>query len=693
MKKALIFFAIFLVFTSCNRRVTDNDNDDNRAPVISSVYPSTAERGTTITVHCSAADPDSDSLSYLWTAESGGFDGSFTSQSVDWNAPMTAGTYTLTVYVSDGELSDTAYNDITVTGSTLPTSYVSGYVRAGSALMSTMTLAGVEVCIDSSCMTTNTTGFFGFSNVEYGSHILSAVKEGYISYSETLVVDAPSEVIYISLNPIGSFCDFDIEPTALDFETMTDSMAFDLYNNAESPLHWSIGFEDAWIILPVDTGSTAPSETTSITVLVDREDMEEGEYSGLLTISADACSTRYLTVTMEVIDGDSPVLYVQPSSIELSPLEGDAFIIVQNIGTGYFSWTAEGTEDWMGVSPAIDIVSTERDSITLLIDRTGLSSGTYNGEVIINTSTAGSDTVAVSMEVVSSGNFSIAPDTLNFGIDSESENMTLTNNTGSDVSWVSMASEDWISTPSGSVSSMSADIVGVEIDRDGLSTGSNIGYLFISSPTAGTDTIVVIAENIVSEYFSIYPDTLDFGNTETSLVLNLHNMTTDVHNWFITSTGDWFDISETAGTLTEMDGLAIDVTIDREALSYGIYEGFIHVDVPGLASDTIYVSALKSGATGEIFAVYPDTMDFGDSLSVKLLYLENTHTSPLTWYGASAEGWINMERTTGSIPGSSINDIDISIDRDELAPGENHGFIYIYSPGLVGDTIAVVAEE
>ena len=55
-------------------------------------------------ITCSASDPDGDPLTYTWSKTGGTITG--TSSAITWTAPATAGTYTITCTISDGELTD-----------------------------------------------------------------------------------------------------------------------------------------------------------------------------------------------------------------------------------------------------------------------------------------------------------------------------------------------------------------------------------------------------------------------------------------------------------------------------------------------------------------------------------------------------------------------------------------------------------
>lgn len=57
--------------------------------------------GTTVTITAQASDPEGDALTYSWTKDGGTLSDSNTN-SVDWTAPDTEGTYVITVKVDDG---------------------------------------------------------------------------------------------------------------------------------------------------------------------------------------------------------------------------------------------------------------------------------------------------------------------------------------------------------------------------------------------------------------------------------------------------------------------------------------------------------------------------------------------------------------------------------------------------------------
>jgi hypothetical protein len=84
---------------------------DNYPPRIKSLAPPTSTLTTrhSVYVYCAAADPDNDTLSFLWQASGGAILG--TAQTILWTAPDTVGTYTVSCTVSDSHGAQSSATD------------------------------------------------------------------------------------------------------------------------------------------------------------------------------------------------------------------------------------------------------------------------------------------------------------------------------------------------------------------------------------------------------------------------------------------------------------------------------------------------------------------------------------------------------------------------------------------------------
>jgi hypothetical protein len=88
-------------------------SDSNHAPVITSTAVTSATVGQTYTYSLVATDPDGDTLTYSFTAKPSGMTINVSTGIISWT-PTAAGTFWVTVKVSDGELTDTQSFSIAV---------------------------------------------------------------------------------------------------------------------------------------------------------------------------------------------------------------------------------------------------------------------------------------------------------------------------------------------------------------------------------------------------------------------------------------------------------------------------------------------------------------------------------------------------------------------------------------------------
>jgi len=126
----MVFSASLAVSCASKSNQISQNTEGNAPPVIQSVgaEPNSIEIGGTVTATCAASDKENDPITYLWSATSGTFEKSVGSP-VNWTAPTTAGTYTLSCMASDGRNQSQGSVDIKVTpkgGANHPPNILSG---------------------------------------------------------------------------------------------------------------------------------------------------------------------------------------------------------------------------------------------------------------------------------------------------------------------------------------------------------------------------------------------------------------------------------------------------------------------------------------------------------------------------------------------------------------------------------------
>jgi len=101
-----------------------------------------------------------------------------------------------------------------------------------------------------------------------------------------------------------------------------------------------------------------------------------------------------------------------------------------------------------------------------------------------------------------------------------------------------------------------------------------------TSDNVGTSNLVnVTVQNAVPE-LQVSTSTLDFGSIETVDYFSISNIGTGTLNWEITDNQDWITVDPTSGS-DEGNRSTITVTVDREDLSVGSYQGEISITSDG----------------------------------------------------------------------------------------------------------------
>ncbi len=188
-----------------------------------------------------------------------------------------------------------------------------------------------------------------------------------------------------------------VSPDSLNFDTSIISKIINITNAGTGTLVWSITDNQLWLdVTPVS--GTSQAEIDSVTVTVNRDNLEPGIYTAIINIISDG-GTKNLTAVMTVPGPEIPILNASPISLDFDTSAILRTIKLTNAGTGTLIWSIDDDQTWLGAAPLNGTTTTETDNITVVIDRAGLPPNTYTGTISL-ISNGGNLNIPVSMTTI-----------------------------------------------------------------------------------------------------------------------------------------------------------------------------------------------------------------------------------------------------------------------------------------------------
>jgi hypothetical protein len=125
------------------------------------------------------------------------------------------------------------------------------------------------------------------------------------SYTQVLTISSNggSKIVTLSMK-VGGIA-LGIEPQTLDFGSLTSSMQLMLSNNGTGSIDYTVETSNAWITLSKAQGSI--TRTDYVTVIVNRELLSSGSYTGAITIKS-GIESFVIPVTMEIAFNEKPMV-------------------------------------------------------------------------------------------------------------------------------------------------------------------------------------------------------------------------------------------------------------------------------------------------------------------------------------------------------------------------------------------------
>ncbi len=211
----------------------------------------------------------------------------------------------------------------------------------------------------------------------------------------------------------GNAASLSITPARLSFSQSQGGQAVSqpitIVNLGAQSANFTATASTSWLSVSPSSGNSSPTTPGIVTVTAVPGALPPGTYTGVVTVQSAGVSLPPVTVTMTVSPPQT-ILLLSQTALSFTAAQGGGAPLPQdfgilNIGQGAMNWTAQastlsGSTSWLSVSPASGTVQQPYLDVSLVnvsVDPTGLSAGTYYGQIQITASGANNSPQSVSI--------------------------------------------------------------------------------------------------------------------------------------------------------------------------------------------------------------------------------------------------------------------------------------------------------
>lgn len=406
--------------------------------------------------------------------------------------------------------------------------------------------------------------------------------------------------------------------------------------------------------------------------------------------------------------GNPPVLSINPLALSFGTEGTQNTFQIQNTGGGALNWTLSATEydppdedGWLFFSQRVDgntvpvesgTTTTEVDNVEVAAVRAGLSAGTHNATISVeSTNGGGTVSIRVSLMVSAPGTLSVNPTTLNFGTAETRLLLTLTNEGTQDRNWAARvpASASWLTVrPADGRLAPGSVPVEVLVNRTGRTPGTYAAEITLIS---GALTIPVdVSMQVIDRLLVVDPLELDFGTSATEQTFSVRNAGALALDWQVDIAApysSYVSVDPVTGSATsETDTVTVSIDRIAAAFAYGS-RNEVPITVTSDGGDAEVTLVVSVG----VFSISPAQLDLGTAATQGTLTLDNHGTTPIDWTASEDTAWITQVTASGTAAAGGTSPIVVTVDRADLIPGHHEGAVTVQS-GSQTETITVLLD-
>jgi len=460
--------------------------------------------------------------------------------------------------------------------------------------------------------------------------------------------------------------------------------------SSSAPLNFTASTSgEPWLSISPLNGTTPASVGVTISV----SGLPAGNYTSTITISAPGEPFVTVPVKLSITEPAAPTIWVNPGSLSFSYQMGlnppaAQILSITSYPSGQTITAKTSGEAWLSVGA---ISSATPASASVTVNPAGLGPGTYQGKIIVASSTAANSPVTIPVTLTVS-----LPQSISFSYQIGSAPPAqicfpiTTSLSGASFSTSAsiVSGGNWLAvTPASAVTPANVCISSSPV---GMALGQYSGTVTITGATLNPLTISVTLTVANGPILSANPQALSFvletGGTPPAA--QSISITSDVPSTGVplsasastVSGGNWLSVSPTTSSTPG----AFSVSINSITLAPGVYTGSISI-----TSSTASNSPVKIPVTLTVpdirLSVLPAMLAFPFQMGCTAPGPLSLSLSSQTANGApmpanfsavaSSGGWLSIDSKAGTTPGA----VNVSVNTNGMSPGTYNGTVTVAS--------------
>lgn len=519
--------------------------------------------------------------------------------------------------------------------------------------------------------------------------------------------DTSGDSVYttnLSLTPASSGSpSLSLSPTTLNFSYQIGGTAPATQNvsvsSSGTALSYTVGTSATWLTATPTSGTTPGT----VGVGINTSGLTAGTYNGTVTVTASGASNSPQTVAVALtVTSSTPSLTLSPTTLTYSYQIGGTAPAAQSVSVSSsgsaLSYTVTTSATWLTASPASGATP---GTISVGINTSGLTAGTYNGTVTVTASGASNSprTVAATLTVTNAAapNLTLSPGTLSYayqigGTAPAAQNVSV-GSTGAALSYTVSSSASWLTASP--ASGTTPGTVSVGINTSGLTAGTYNGTVTVTAASAGNSpqsvAVTLTVTNAAAPNLTLSPGTLSFayqiGGTAPSAQNVSVGSTGAALSYTVGTSASWLTASPASGTTPG----TVSVGINTSGLTAGTYNGTVTVAASsaGNSPQQVRVTLVVTAPGLPNLVLSPSALTFGyvtgGSTPAAQSVSVSSSGSALSYTVTTSAAWLSATPASGSTPGT----LSVSVNPSGLAVGTYNGTVTITSAGAANSPATV----